>query len=188
MLLFQTQTKRVSRELYKKVSNFLNTPKVGKFKPADADKSLELELCKELFDDTYQIFPPDTLDEEFAEIDAYVDGESVQIKCRNDSNFLTLEDYKTRSNGELTSWVDRNKAQYTLFVFANCENYLTYYLYETSDLKRLLKQLRRHKLGETISERDLQWLNCYFKDWEHYQYSILDKGESNESAIFRILI
>lgn len=180
--------KEVSRELYARVSKFLNTPKVGRFKPEDADKELELDICKELFGSDNEIIPPYTLVEEFAEIDAYINGEGVQIKCRNDSNFLTLEDYKTKKNGERTSWVDRNDAQYTIFVSTSYEPCLIYSIYETSDLKRLLKHLRSTKNGETMNTRDFVWLNTYFRNWEYYQYNVMNKDTTIESAIYKVLI
>lgn len=186
--LLMPKSQEVSRELYTRVSDFLNTPKIGKFKSTDADKNLELDICRELFGIQSQVLPPTSLDEEFAEIDAYVDGESIQIKCRNDSNFLILEDYKTRSNGEKTSWVDRNVAQYTLFVNTNYEPCLRYCIYETSDLKRLLILLRAHRLKQEISEKGLQWLNKYFKNWKYNKYITLNKGRPTESAIYKILI
>jgi len=192
MLLLQRtqnpQTKEVSRELYTRVSKFLKTPKIGRFKATDADKDLELSICKELFELSNHVLPPKDLSEEFAEIDAYINGEGVQIKCRNGSNFLTLEDYKTRSTGERTSWVDRNMSQYTVFVFTTYEPCLTYCIYETSDLKRLLNLLRKAKSGEQITKLDEHWLDIYFKNWKYYEYSVLDKNKSTECALYKVLI
>jgi hypothetical protein len=193
MMLFLPKSKKefsVSRELVIEFSKFMNTPRFHRYKEDDSNKSLEYKICEEIFGKCL-IRPPVSLDEEFAEIDCYINGEALQVKCRNDKQFLILEDYKTQSNGEKTSWVDRSVAQYTLIVCpGNNIDTLSVKLFETQDLQRLLKLIRLKDKDSSFEFNpiDIDWLNTYFPEWKYFVPQIVCPGKKNESKLFKISI
>lgn len=171
---------QVSTALWEACKDFLSIDRKRAFKENDASKELEMDLCKALFPNE-QLDLPNNQQEEFKEIDLWISGESVQIKCRSSRSFMTLEDFKTTSTGGKTSWVDRSVAQYTIFITPVDDSSLKYFIYETSDLKRLLNILRYHRNKEPLHFLDKCWVNNYFPKWEDSTYNIYDS-----SAIFKV--
>lgn len=192
-MLFQNNSVkelRISKDLYSRLSQFLSKDFSHRYVEGDSDKSLEIDLCKAIVGDHKQVSEPKDLIEEFNEIDCWIDGESVQIKCRNKKDFLILEDYKLKTNGEKTSWVDRSVAQYTIFIYLGAAPHIYYYIYETQDLKRALRNLRNWRDNKALdTEMDLLWMNKFFPGWDwEYNYKICNKNTDIESGIFKLLL
>lgn len=181
------QSIRIDKDLYKRCRSFLQKDRSRRYQAQDSDKDLEFDILKSIFSKNWDLRAPRNLQEEYSEIDAYLCGESIQLKCRSDIKYLTLEDYKTTRTGEKTSWVDRSIAQYTLFVEIAYPPYLNYILYETSDLKRLLNLLRERERSE-FDEIDLIWLNKFFPNWQFSAKSISTTSDGMTSSIYKVLI
>lgn len=165
--LSRATTLEVNSELYKTFTQFLSIPRDQYFKQNDADKNLELDLCKVFFKDANRFSAPTNWQEECSEVDVWVDGIPVQVKCRGSKNHLYLEDYKIRSNGQKTSWVDRCEAKYVLFVYPNSILHLDFVLYDAVDLKIVLNTLRQK---DNLHEERLYWLDNFLPNWKFAEY------------------
>lgn len=171
-----------NENLYRSFTNFLNRDFFDFFTAKYLDKELEVNLCKTFFQNCKSFATPESLEQEFNEIDVFVDGVPVQVKCRSKSNLLILEDYKLNGYNEKTSWVDRNQSYYTLFCSSPYAGCIEFRLFDSRELKELLKVLREKQFkGISPSTTVCKRLDLQYKFWKDYNYI-----EFKRSAIFEI--
>ena len=180
---------KVPAELYGRCNRFLNKGFQGRYQDGDSDKELEIDICKYVFPDANRFCGPRDWSEERDEVDVWVNGEAVQIKCRSQIDHLILEDYKLRSDGEKTSWIDRSIANHTVIVSPAHAPYLKTVIYDTRDLKRLLEGLRVLKSfgPDVLDEEFAYWADLYFPNWKLFTYKVKEAKTNSEHAIFDIL-
>lgn len=157
---FKQKLIEVSPELFKQVKDVLGR-KGGRTTENDVNKELEEALCRAFFSKdgvTAEVTSAPADEDIRHDIDCYVNGHAVQVKCRRNDH-LTLEDGKTRNLRRYPGWLDRSKAEYYLFVWPEYENHLMGRYIIGADLKRLLNILRNNQFGGIATDEDKRWVD-----------------------------